>query len=392
MVTISNNAPKKRRYPFGIGVKLMLSYVSILLVVLALINTYPLMISRDLVFVSKRTALEHQANQLGVALGALDTLSPSTVRSVINVLDTGGLARITVMNAQSDVLYQRTSRTPGTATIDSAALISKALSGNDVFRAKFTGGAFLSSASVPILSRGRLVGCVYISEYDEEEGSLILGLQSDIRLISAGLTVGTLLLVIVYTQTFRGRIRRVLDAIQSVREGEYSYRIHVRGHDELAQMSEEFNSLTTRLQETEETRRRFVADASHDLKTPLASIRLLSDSILQSDHMDPETITEFVSDIRNESERLARTTGQLLELTRLDNNISTIREGVDCAAVAEDVLRMLRPIAEAKSVELLMTAGMDCVVLSARDDIFTVIANLADNGVKYSEPGGSVLV
>ena len=99
---------------------------------------------------------------------------------------------------------------------------------------------------------------------------------------------------------------------------EYSHRVTVSGRDELSRLGDEFNELTGRLQTTEEVRRRFVSDASHELKTPLASIRLLADSILQTDGMDPETVREFVSDIGDEAERLTRITEKLLTLTRMD--------------------------------------------------------------------------
>ena len=71
----------------------------------------------------------------------------------------------------------------------------------------------------------------------------------------------------------------------------------VRGGDELSRLADEFNELTGRLQTTEEVRRRFVSDASHELKTPLASIRLLTDSILQDENIDQATTREFVADI-----------------------------------------------------------------------------------------------
>ena len=93
------------------------------------------------------------------------------------------------------------------------------------------------------------------------------------------------------------------------------------GRDEIAQIGEEFNSLTDRLQTTETLRRRFVSDASHELKTPLAAIRLLTDSILQTDQMDMETVRDFVTDIGSEAERLSRITEDLLRLTRLDSDL-----------------------------------------------------------------------
>lgn len=93
----------------------------------------------------------------------------------------------------------------------------------------------------------------------------------------------------------------------------------MRGSDEIAQIATEFNSLTDRLQTTESARRRFVSDASHELKTPLAGIRLMTDSILQTEDMPPEMTREFVTDIEREADRLSRITEDLLRLTRLDS-------------------------------------------------------------------------
>lgn len=113
----------------------------------------------------------------------------------------------------------------------------------------------------------------------------------------------------------------LLEAIRRVREGAYSYHAEIGGRDEISEIAEEFNSLSDRLQTTEEARRRFVSDASHELKTPLAGIRLLSDSILQTEDIDAATVREFVGDIVQETDRLTRITENLLRLTRLDSGI-----------------------------------------------------------------------
>ena len=117
------------------------------------------------------------------------------------------------------------------------------------------------------------------------------------------------------------------------------------------QLAEEFNQLTDRLQTTEEVRRRFVSDASHELKTPLASIRLLTDSILQSEHIEEGLAREFVEDIGEEAERLTRITEKLLTLTRLDTTIPANSVPVDVKQVVERVERMLSPLARAVEVE-----------------------------------------
>jgi signal transduction histidine kinase len=160
------------------------------------------------------------------------------------------------------------------------------------------------------------MGAIYAYEYDTEQAELFKSLQSNITRISGVVAVFVIVLSLLLSQMLTGRISALLQAIRHVREGAYSRRAEIHGRDEIAQIGEEFNSLTDRLQTTETARRRFVSDASHELKTPLAAIRLLTDSILQTDNIDPETTREFVGDIGREAERLSRITEDLLRLTR----------------------------------------------------------------------------
>ena len=169
-----------------------------------------------------------------------------------------------------------------------------------------------------------------------------------------------------------------------MREGAYSHRTEIRGGDEIAQLGEEFNSLTDRLQVTENARRRFVSDASHELKTPLAAIRLLTDSILQTENIDRETTREFVADIGSEAERLTRITEDLLRLTRLDSGILEQAAVEDVLPVLEQVMRMMSLVAQEKGVDLTYEAAEGCAVRSTRDELYQVIYNLTDNALKYS--------
>lgn len=110
-----------------------------------------------------------------------------------------------------------------------------------------------------------------------------------------------------------------------IRSGDYTHRVEVGGRDELTLLGNEFNALTEKSHTAEQQRRQFVSDASHELKTPLASIKLLSDSILQNE-MDPETVKEFVEDIGNEAERLNRMSGKLLTISRAESGAEITME------------------------------------------------------------------
>ena len=161
-------------------------------------------------------------------------------------------------------------------------------------------------------------GCVYLMDYDAEQGNIIANLERTILQGSFVLLGAIILFSAFFATTSSRRMRKILTSMRMVREGEYSHKIQMRGSDEFATLATEFNKLTDRLQESEAQQRQFVSDASHELKTPLASIKLLSDSILQNE-MDADTMREFVSDIGSEADRLTRMTQKLLTLNRAES-------------------------------------------------------------------------
>ncbi len=381
-----------RNVPFwrSLRTKYVLTYLVIIAAVLVLLNTYPLLVSQDMVFKSKQTSLQSQASVMASALAGPEGLNREGVGRVMEVLGDTGLSRVMVTDASGVVLYDTSA---GSDSMGRYALfyeVAGALRGRDEFRSNYSLGAFHSRAAVPVTYRGMTLGAVYVDELDAEQGQLLIGIQQTLRTISLIIAVVSATLSLIFSQALTRRLGQLLGAIRIVREGEYSHRVKIRGGDELSRLAGEFNALTGRLQTTEEVRRRFVSDASHELKTPLASIRLLSDSILQNDHIDPETVQEFVGDIGDEAARLQRITEHLLTLTRLDADAPVEAEPVEVAGVAQRVEHMLEPLAKAVEVTLKLNVPEGLMVRITRDDLYQILFNLVENGIKYNLPGGRV--
>ncbi|MCI8423244.1 MAG: HAMP domain-containing histidine kinase [Lawsonibacter sp.] len=400
----------KKRVPFfaSLQVKYAASYLVVLAVVLVLLNTYPLLASQDLQFTSKLDSLKSQASVMASALMELESLSADQVVRVMNMLDSMGLDRILVTDPAGMILYDSLVNSqqqdeeikppeetgpPEEAQGFRYALyqeIVAALRGNDVSYSRYSNRVFTSTAAVPIVYRGMTIGAIYILEVDEVQGALLASLQHTLRTISLIIAAVAVVLSAFFSKMLTSRIAALLRAIRIVGEGEYGHRLHPVGRDEMAQLAQEFNQLTDRLQTTEEVRRRFVADASHELKTPLASIRLLADSILQNDRMDSATVQDFVTDIGAEAERLTRITEHLLALTRLDSLPAGRTEAVDVFQVVSQAAGMLSPVAEAAGVTIQESGRQGCVVLCTQDDLYQISFNLIENAIKYNFSGGVV--
>lgn len=386
---------KKVSFGRSLKTKFAATYFVIVAAVVVLLNTYPVIVSQDLMYQSKHLSLQGQAAVIASALAGPEPLTSESVERTISVLSISGIRRIMVTDPAGVILYDYDNG-ERTAAQGRYALIwelTSALKGNDAFRSEYRDGAFRSRAAVPVTYRGVIIGAVYLYEYDAEQGTLLQGIQSNLRTISIVICAVAAVAILVFTRALTRRIGTLLRAIRVVREGEYSHRIPVSGRDELSVLGDEFNELTDRLQRTEEVRRRFVSDASHELKTPLASIRLLTDSILQTENMDGETAREFVNDIGQEAERLTRITEKLLTLTRMDNNAQSVkRVPVDVAWVVEKVRHMLAPLAKQAEVSLGTRLSEDCLVLATEDDLYQIAFNLMENAIKYNKPGGNVLI
>ena len=398
---------KQNQVPFfsSLQMKYAMSYLAIFAVVLVLMNTYPIIASQDLVFTSKRDALKSQTAVMASALMELESLSADQVARVMNMLDSMGLTRILVTDPSGLILYDSTrdSARKGEAWPEGVeppeeyryALyqeVVSALRGYDVFHSQYRDEAFTSTAAAPIVYRGMVIGAIYILEVDQAQGALLLNLQQNLRSISLVIAVVTLAMSALFSKILAGRIAALLRAIRIVGEGEYGHRLQPVGRDEIAQLAGEFNHLTDRLQTTEEVRRRFVSDASHELKTPLASIRLLADSILHGGQIDPEMVRDFVTDIGSEVDRLARVTEHLLALTRLDSLPAAKTERVDVSQVTGRAVAMLQPVAEAASVTIEESLRPGCFIRCTADELYQVCYNLVENAIKYNFAGGKVFV
>lgn len=364
-----------------------MAYVLITAFALVFLNTYSAKTTRNLVFRAQHNSMQDKAQLIVSALSDADELTEEAVSQTVRRLSDLHTTRVVVSDAEGRAVYDSLTVYAETGSYLLFPEIVEALRGNDVFYGSYEDDVLVSRQAMPIYRSGVLTGAVYLIEYDIDQGALVSGLQKNILRISMVLEAAIVLFSLVIAVTFSRRMRHIVKSVKTMRKGDYSYKIRIRGHDEVGMLAQEFNELAERLQRSEEVRRRFVSDASHELKTPLASIKLLSDSILQNE-MDMATVREFVGDVGAEADRLTRLSEKLLDLTKMDAEQEGELELVDAMEVAVKVQRMLEPLSTQHgiTVECHMEAG--CAVLSVEDDLYQIIFNLMENAIKYNRENG----
>ena len=357
--------------------------------VLIFLNIFCTRLSQRLFYENKERAMIEKCQLASDELSTLEVWNNTTVSGILSQLESLRASRLVVTDSTGLCIYDSTDASLGKYML--LPEILGACQGNDVFTWRYHAGAMISRAATPIVDLGTVAGCVYITEYDTAQGAVIDLLLNTILRVTVILELVVILFSLVHTRHFSRRMRAILDSMHVIQKGSYDQKVSVGGNDELTMLASEFNDLTERLQTSEEKRRRFVSDASHELKTPLASIKLLTDSILQND-MDADTMREFVEDIGTEAERLNRMTAKLLSLTKVDGEPAPEAELIRMAPTIRQVARMLRPVAEKAGISLVLSIDDDSTVLITRDDLYQIVFNLMENGIKYNKPGGSVTV
>ena len=332
-----------------------------------------------------------KCNMAATEISRLEVLNRDGVISAVSQMERDNVSRLIVTDAAGTVIYDSSGTTNEGKHFVLFPEVVQALDGNSVFSGNYHAGNIQSRAATPIYSYGTMIGCVYMMENDSQQGALIQNLQQNTLSISVILVVVVILFSFIYSHAFSSRLKKITASIRKIREGDYSKGVDMGGNDELTVLGDEFNDLVSRLQVSEQKRRNFVSDASHELKTPLASIKLLTDSILQND-MDSETIREFVGDIGNEADRLNRMSQKLLSLSRIESQEDSDCEIVYMAPTIERVIRMLKKHADQSGIAITSDLAGDCTILVLEDDLYQIVFNLVENAIKYNVPGGSVHV
>lgn len=198
-----------------------------------------------------------------------------------------------------------------------------------------------------------------------------------------------LILSIVLTRPFD----RIADAINEVRAGYSDECISVPDYVETVHIVDAFNQMLKRMRALDESRQEFVANVSHELKTPMTSIKVLADSLISQDGVPAELYREFMEDIVSEIDRENQIITDLLALVKMDKKVQELNiVSLNMNDLAELILKRLRPIARKKDVEVVFESIRPVVAEVDEVKMTLVMTNLVENAIKYNKEHGWVKV
>ncbi len=340
-----------------------------------------------------RTQAQAQADL--VAATAADLLGPGSHRQLNTLAGTAATSlrgRVLIVDARGRVIVDSAGPAEVGASYLSRPEIHGALAGRQtqVQRASATLGKQILATAVPIIHAGRTAGAVRVTQSVSAVHRAVLRVELGIVLIALiVLTLGLLAGGLLAGQI--GRPLRRLEAVaRRVAQGDLRARAAVEGSLEQRSLSTSFNDMTSRIARLLSAQKDFVADASHQLRTPLTGLRLrLEEARALSDR--PDAIVELDAAMA-ELDRLSHTVDELLVLSR-GGERSAAATSVDVADLAAAAARRWQPQASERRLTLVHRRDRDAgVVWAARADLERALDALIENALRYSPPGGTVTI
>lgn len=186
---------------------------------------------------------------------------------------------------------------------------------------------------------------------------------------------------------------RITKAIIEIGNGHLDGNISVPTYEETEHIAKAFNTIHEQMVNADQSRQEFVANVSHELKTPMTSVKVLADSLLTQQDAPAELYREFLVDITQEIEREDKIINDLLALVKLDKEAAQLNiTSVNINELTEIILKRLRPIARKNDIELLLVSTREITAEVDEVKLSLVLTNLVENAIKYNKEHGKVTV
>ena len=239
----------------------------------------------------------------------------------------------------------------------------------------------------------QVIGAVLLISPVTELREAILGVERQLMTVFIGVAAAALLAAFIFAVTLTSPIAALTSTIRRMGKGDLSARVKVHTSGELKQLADSYNAMAEKIEHFDRSRSQFVQNASHELKTPLATMKILLENLIYQPDMPQELRAEFMQDMNHEIDRLSGIITDLLTLTQMDSKDTAIRrETLDFTALCEESIHALRPAAEKAKLHFHCDIAAGVTLSGDASKLSQAVYNLIDNAIKYTPEGGAVTV
>ena len=265
--------------------------------------------------------------------------------------------------------------------------------GEDAYRYDSDSQKLILAVPVKSPEVTQVQGAMMIMASSSEVTSTIRELEQKGILIIGIIVVLAIFLGYILSTVLVKPFARVTKAIEDLTDGYQNEEISVPDYTETALITDAFNKMLSRMKTLDESRQEFVSNVSHELKTPLTSMKVLADSLNSMEDAPIELYKEFMGDIGNEIDRETKIINDLLSLVKMDKSAADLNvTNMNINELLEQILKRLNPIAEKQNVELVLESFRPVSADVDEVKITLAFTNLIENAIKYNKPGGWVHV
>ena len=307
--------------------------------------------------------------------------------------DEGG--RILLIDKEGKIQYDTLSLLEGTRTQAPEAIA--VLTGQEVrafgVHALADSADYAALCAAPMVSVEGPIGAVLLSTPVDELRQAILAVEAQLMTVFIAVAAAALIAAFVFAISLTAPIKAMTSAIRRMGKGDLTARVKVHASGELKELADSYNAMAEKIENFDQSRSQFVQNASHELKTPLATMKLLLENLIYQPDMPSELRAEFMQDMNHEIDRLSGIITDLLTLTKMDSEETAIKhEKFDFTELCIGAVHALQPAAEKNRLTLTMDVAKDVTLQGDESKLGQVIYNLIDNAIKYTPEGGSVHV